>query len=229
MIRPSVPSGLDLLRPRRQELGLPPNPPPLRSVQRLVLPAAALGITLVGVVMGVQGLALMREAALQRELDRWRPMELQMNRFKAETQRTQERAKTLEADTAGIAARLVSIRSGSALLEQLRRSMPETVRLQSVAVQPAQLRMKGLAQGHGATEGWQQINALMLNLEALSVVPEDGPQLQKAKAEQGGLVSFNLDVQLDPAIKPTPEQLRDLGATGLARRLLLLRQLGVSR
>ena len=86
--------------------------------------------------------------------------------------------------------------------------------------------MKGLAQGHGGTEGWQQINALMLNLEALSVVPEDGPQLQKAKAEQGGLVSFNLDVQLDPAIKPTPEQLRDLGATGLARRLLLLRQLG---
>ena len=229
MIRPSVPSGLDLLRPRRQELGLPPNPPPLRSVQRLVLPAAALGITLVGVVMGLQGLALMREAALQRELDRWRPMELQMNGLKEKMQRIQNRAKTLDADTAGIAARLVSIRSGSALLEQLRRSMPETVRLQSVAVQPAQLQMKGLAQGHGATEGWQQINALMLNLEALSVVSEDGPQLQKAKAEQGGLVSFSLDVRLDPAIKPTPEQLRDLGATGLARRLLLLRQLGVSR
>ena len=229
MIRPSVPSGLDLLRPRRQELGLPPNAPSLRSVQRLVLPAAALGITLVGVVMGVQGLALMREAALQRELDRWQPMELQMNRLREGMQRTQERAKTLEVDTAGIAARLVSIRSGSAVLEQLRRSMPETVRLQSVVIQPAQLRIQGLAQGHAATEGWQQINALMLNLEALPVVPEDGVQLQKAKAEQDDLVSFNLDVRLDPAIKPTPEQLRDLGATGLARRLLLLRQLGVSR
>lgn len=229
MIRPSVPSGLDLLRPRRQELGLPPNPPPLRSVQRLVLPAAALGITLVGVVMGVQGLALMREAALQRELDRWRPMELQMNRFKAETQRTQERAKTLEADTAGIAARLVSIRSGSALLEQLRRSMPETVRLQSVAVQPAQLRMKGLAQGHGATEGWQQINALLLNLEAWPAVPDDGAKLQLAKTERDQLVGFRLDLRLDPDVQPTPEQLLDLGTVGLARRLRLLRQLGLSR
>ena len=228
MIRPSVPSGLDLLRPRRQELGLPPNPPPLRSVQRLVLPAAALGITLVGVVMGLQGLALMREAALQRELDRWRPMELQMNRFKEETQRTKALAKTLDADTAGIAARLVSIRSGSALLEQLRRSTPGGVRLQSVAVQSAQLRLKGLAQGLGGTEGWQQINALMLNLEALPAVPEDGAQLQLAKAEQGRLVSFNLDVRVDPAVKPTPEQLMDLGATGLARRLLLLRRQGFS-
>ena len=228
MSPPLTEPGLDLLRPRRKELGLPLKPSPLRSLQSLMLPAAAVGGGLIAVLVVLQGLALMREAGLQRELERWQPVELQMNRLKEGIQRTHERAKSLESDTEAIAARLVSIRSGSAFLAQLRRATPGAVRLQSVAVQPVQLRLKGLAQGSGSTKGWQQINALMLNLEALPAVPEEGAQLQVAKAEQGRLVGFNLDVQLDPSVKPTPEQLLDLGATGLARRLLLLRRLGFS-
>ena len=224
LVRPE----LDLLRQRRLELGLTANPPPLQSLQRLVLPSAVLGIVLVGIVVFLQALALKREAALQRQLERWQPMELQMNQLKAGLKRTDERAKTLESTTAGIAARLVSIRSGSAFLEQLRRSTPEAVRLQSVEVQPTQVRLKGVAQGFGSRTGLHQINALMLNLEALPGVPEEGARLRLAEAEQGRLVSFNLDIQIDPAAKTTTDQLVDLGAIGLARRLLLLRQLGLS-
>jgi len=228
MNRSPVRSELDLLRQRRLELGLTANPPPLLSLQRLILPSAALGIVLVGIVVSLHALALKREAALQRQLGRWQPMELEMNQLKARLKRTDERAKTLESTTAGIAARLVSIRSGSAFLEQLRRSTPEAVRLQSVEVQPAQVRLKGVAQSLGSIKGLREINALMLNFEALPGVPEAGASLRLAKAEQERLLSFNLDVQIDPAVKTTTDQLVDLGAIGLARRLLLLRQLGFS-
>ena len=228
MSHPSARSGLDLLRSRRVELGLPVKPPPLRSAQHLLLPSAAVGMGLVVVVGVLLGLAWRREDTLQRQLDRWQPMELQVNRWRKRLQLTRGRVETLEADTAEIADRLVSIRSGSAFLEQLRRSTPEAVRLESVTARPAQVRLKGVAQGRGGTEGWQQINALVLNLEALPAVIEEGARLQVAKAEQERLVGFNLGVRFDSAVKPTPEQLQALGASGLARRLLLLRQLGLS-
>ena len=229
MTHPSAPLGLDLLRSRRAELGQPVNPPPLRSALQLSLPAAAVGISVVVLVAVLSGVAWRRTAALEQQLDRWQTMELQTNQWRQRLQRTRDRAETLEAATTEIADRLVSIRSSSAFLEQLRRSIPEAVRLQSVAVQPAQARLQGVAQDRGATEGWQQINALLLNLEAWPAVPDDGAKLQLAKTERDQLVGFRLDLRFDPDVQPTPEQLQDLGAVGLARRLRLLRQLGLSR
>lgn len=229
MTHPSAPLGLDLLRSRRAELGQPVNPPPLRSALQLSLPAAAVGVSVVVLVAALSGVAWRRTAALEQQLDRWQTMELQTNQWRQRLQRTRDRAETLEAATAEIADRLVSISSSSAFLEQLRRSIPEAVRLQSVAVQPAQVRLQGVAQDRGSTEGWQQINALLLNLEAWPAVPDDGAKLQLAKTERDQLVGFRLDLRLDPDVQPTPEQLQDLGAVGLARRLRLLRQLGLSR
>ena len=229
MTHPSAPLGLDLLRSRRAELGQPVNPPPLRSALQLSLPAAAVGVSVVVLVAVLSGVAWRRTAALEQQLDRWQTMELQTNQWRQRLQRTRDRAETLEAATTEIADRLVSIRSSSAFLEQLRRSIPEAVRLQSVAVQPAQVRLQGVAPDRGATEGWQQINALLLNLEAWPAVPDDGAKLQLAKTERDQLVGFRLDLRLDPNVQPTPEQLQDLGAVGLARRLRLLRQLGLSR
>ena len=229
MTHPSAPLGLDLLRSRRAELGQPVNPPPLRSALQVSLPAAVVGVSVVVLVAALSGVAWRRTAALEQQLDRWQTMELQTNQWRQRLQRTSDRAETLEAATAEIADRLVSIRSSSAFLEQLRRSIPEAVRLQSVAVQPAQVRLQGVAQDRGSTEGWQQINALLLNLEAWPAVPDDGAKLQLAKTERDQLVGFRLDLRLDPDVQPTPEQLLDLGAVGLARRLRLLRQLGLSR
>ena len=229
MTHPSAPLGLDLLRSRRAELGQPVNPPPLRSALQVSLPAAVVGVSVVVLVAALSGVAWRRTAALEQQLDRWQTMELQTNQWRQRLQRTRDRAETLEAATAEIADRLVSIRSSSAFLEQLRRSIPEAVRLQSVAVQPAQVRLQGVAQDRGSTEGWQQINALLLNLEAWPAVPDDGAKLQLAKTERDQLVGFRLDLRLDPDVQPTPEQLLDLGAVGLARRLRLLRQLGLSR
>ena len=227
MSRRSEPSPLDLLRPRRLELGLPVDPPPLRSLARLVLPSGIAGLALVVVVLGVQISKQMREQALQAELAGLQPLEQQIKRWRSRLKSTEGRLKTLETDTARIASQLVSIRSGSAFLEQLKRTTPSELRLQSVTVQPSTVRFQGLAQANASSDGLQRINAFMLNLNDLPAVPEEGARLQRANRESEQVVGFSLDVRVDPAVKPTAEQLIELGSVGMARRLMLLNELGM--
>ena len=225
MSRRSEPSPLDLLRPRRLELGLPVDPPPLRSLARLVLPSGIAGLALVVVVLGVQISKQMREQALQAELAGLQPLEQQIKRWRSRLKSTEGRLNTLETDTARIASQLVSIRSGSAFLEQLKRTTPSELRLQSVTVQPSTVRFQGLAQANASSDGLQRINAFMLNLNDLPAVPEEGARLQRANRESEQVVRFSLDVGVDSAVTPTVEQLIELGSVGMARRLMLLNEL----
>ena len=225
MSRRSKPPALDLLRPRRLELGLPVDPPPLRSLARLVLPSGIAGLALVVVVLGLQISKQMREQSLQAELAGLQPLEQQIKRLRSRLKSTEGRFKTLETDTARIASQLVSIRSGSAFLEQLKRTTPSELRLQSVTVQPTTVSFQGLAQANAGSDGLQRINAFMLNLNDLPAVPEEGARLQRANRESEQVVGFSLDLRVDPAVKPTAEQLIELGSVGMARRLMLLNEL----
>ncbi len=225
MSRRSKPPALDLLRPRRLELGLPVDPPPLHSLARLVLPSGIAGLALVVVVLGLQISKQMREQSLQAELAGLQPLEQQIKRLRSRLKNTEVRLNTVEADTARIASQLVSIRSGSAFLEQLKRTTPSELRLQSVTVQPSTVRFQGLAQANASSDGLQRINAFMLNLNDLPAVPEEGARLQRANRESEQVVRFSLDVRVDPAVTPTVEQLIELGSVGMARRLMLLNEL----
>jgi type IV pilus assembly protein PilN len=59
-------------------------------------------------------------------------------------------------------------------------------------------------------------------------VLRDGAVVQKATAEEDGLTAFNLKVVIDPSVRSSPEELRALGADGLARRYALLRNRGLA-
>ena len=132
---------------------------------------------------------------------------------------------TLNQQTKRIAAQLVALRSGSALLEQMRQVTPQGVRLLSVAALPSQLLIKGEAEGNDAFE---RINALALNLEALDDVLRNGTTVQKATSNNEGLIEFSLQAALDPSSQATAERLRELGAHGLARRYELLQEKGIA-
>ena len=119
---------------------------------------------------------------------------------------------------------LMAVRSGSALLEQLRRVTPQGLRLLSVDANPSKLLIKGESQG---TDAFQRINALDLNLESLPGMLLDGTTVVKAQADKQGRIAFSLEAKLDPAMKPTPGHLRGLGAEGLAQRLELLQGEGL--
>ena len=217
----------DLLQGRRLELGLPAAPASIQAAWRLLLPGVVLCAVAVLVPLLMQLFLQRRERDLQRELDRLASVEQQLTKARSTLQRTTKRTESLQRDTAQITAQMVSVRSGSAFLEQLKRTTPTAVGLQLVAVQPSEVNITGSAQTGPLSGGWEQINAFALNLESLPAVPLEGAKVQQASAEDGGLVSFKLKVRVDEAVKPTPEQLRDLGADGLVRRYVLLKDLGL--
>ena len=214
----------DLLQQRRLELGLPLEPVPVSPLFSLVLKGGIAGVVLVMLALltlvGLQH----RQQLLQDEIDALNPVERRVGDAKARLRSMNSRRSTLEQQTQSIAEQLVAVRSGSALLEQLRRVTPQGVRLVSVDANPSKLLIKGESQGMDAFE---RINALDLNLEALPDMLPDSTTVVKAVADKQGRIAFTLEAKLDPVMKPTPEHLRGLGAEGLARRLELLQDQGV--
>ena len=214
----------DLLQQRRLELGLPLEPVPVSPLFSLVLKGGIAGVVLVMLVLltlvGLQH----RQQLLEDEIDALNPVEKRVGDAKARLRSMSSRRSTLDQQTQSISEQLVAVRSGSALLEQLRRVTPQGVRLVSVDANPSKLLIKGESQGRDAFE---RINALDLNLEALPDMLPDGATVVKAVADKQGRIAFTLEAKLDPSMQPTPAHLRGLGAEGLARRLELLQDQGV--
>ena len=214
----------DLLQQRRLELGLPLEPAPVPPLFSLVLKGGIAGVVLVTLslvtLLGLQH----RQHVLQAEVDALNPVERQVGDAKARLRSMTSRQSTLEQQTQSIAKQLVAVRSGSALLEQLRQVTPNGVRLVSVDANPSKLLIKGESQG---TDAFQRINALDLNLEALQDMLPDGTTVVKAQTDKEGRIFFTLEANLDPSMQLTPAHLRGLGAEGLARRLELLQFQGV--
>ena len=214
----------DLLQQRRLALGLPLQPAPAPPLFSLVIKGSIGALVLVMLawlaLLGLQH----RQQQLQAEIDALLPVEKRVGDAKARLRAMRSRRSTLDQQTQSIAEQLVAVRSGSALLEQLRRVTPQGVRLVSVDANPSKLLIKGESQG---TNAFERINALALNLEALPDLQPDGTTVVKAGAEQQGLIAFTLEAKLDSATKPTPDYLRGLGAEGLVRRLELLQAEGV--
>ena len=214
----------DLLQQRRLELGLAlepaPVPPPLSLLFKGGMGALVLVMLAVLTLLGLQH----RQQQVQVEVDALNPVERQVGAAKARLRAMRSRRSTLEQQTQSIAEQLVAVRSGSALLEQLRQVTPQGVRLVSLNANPSKLLIKGESQG---ADAFERINALDLNLEALSDMLPDGTTVVKAVADNEERIAFTLEAKLDLAMKPTPSYLRGLGAEGLARRLEVLQVTGV--
>ena len=214
----------DLLQQRRLELGLPLEPASVSPLRSLVLKGGIGGVVLVLVtlftLLGIQH----RQQLVQAEIAALNPVEKRVGDAKARLRAMTSRRSALEEETQSIAEQLVAVRSGSALLEQLRQVTPQGVRLVSVDANPSQLLIKGESLG---TDAFERINALDLNLEALPEILRDGTTVVKAQTDSRGRIAFSLEAKLDSAIKPTSAHLRGLGAEALARRLELLQGQGV--
>ena len=86
---------------------------------------AGIGALFVLIVLTVYWQLINREQALQQMVDRLTPVEQRVAQTQARIQKAISSATKLEQDTARITGQLVSLRSGSAFLEQLRRVTPE--------------------------------------------------------------------------------------------------------
>ena len=215
----------DWLKERRLELGLPAEAEAYQSQRDLLLKGA-----LVGVVLALSPMALvvvldLQQRRLDAEVLELAPVEASVGNAEARLKAMAKQRGALEQQTKRIAAQLVALRSGSALLEQIREVTPQGVRLLSVAALPSKLIIKGEAEGADALE---RINALALNLEAQEELLVAGTSILKATANDKGLIDFSVESAIDPSVRATSERLRELGSEGLARRYELLREQGIA-
>ena len=149
----------------------------------------------------------------------------QLNQKLSTTRRT---SKALNDDLESIINRLVSVRSGSAFMEQLKRVTPASVQLESVSVSASQIQIDGVVSPQPARVGpLEQLNALVLNLESLAGIPEEGVRLRQANRSDDATVDFDMAVDVDASYRPSAEALSELGAEGLARRHRWLRSRGL--
>ena len=214
----------DWLRERRLELGMPPDPAVHPPLGQLLLQGAVLGSLLVLMPFALLVVMENQQRRLEAEVLALVPVEARVGNAETRLNSMAQKRSALTAQTKRIAAQLVALRSGSALLEQMRQVTPQGVRLLSVAALPSKLIIKGEAEG---SDAFERINALALNLEAQDELRVDGTSIVKATANDNGRVDFSLESVIDSSVRSTAERLRDLGAEGLARRYELLREQGI--
>ena len=219
-------SSVDLLKERRAELGVPSEPAVIVPARDLLLKGGGAGLALLMLCLGAW-LWLMRQAdTLQSDVDLLQPVEVRVQTANQRLTSINAKTKALEDESSRISAQLVSIRSGSAFLQQLRQVTPDGVQLTNVSVLPDQVSLTGLARSSQTTGSFARINALALNLEALPAVPDQGAVVDEASTDDDGLTEFAMSVAIDPSVRASPAELRALGAEGLALRYERLRQQG---
>lgn len=226
-------SSIDLLQERRQELGLAGAEAGELPTRPLLLRGSLVGggvLLLTLLLLGVMG---WREAEQARALAALLPVEARVTAAESRLRRMRARTAALRKDNTRLAEQLVAVRSGSALLEQLRRVTPGGVQLQSVRVQGDAIQISGEVAAAMAPGPLERINALVLALAALPMSAADGVEVVKitrpdADKERPAALTFSLRWTLDPAARPSLAELEALGADGLAARYRLLQQAGVA-
>ena len=231
--------GLDLLRERRLELGLPAEPPRPPDARRLLLIGSAIGGAIVLSTIGVTLLLKLQGLLLEQELTRLAPVLGQVETLEAELAADKDNLEHKSKGNDQLVNGLVAVRSGSALMTDLAGRTPAELQLTSVVVGKDDLQLKGHTADPGAFE---RINAMVLRLKTSELIDPASVNLSRAirtgtdpnqpkKGLESGLVEFELSAAFRPPPASTAQlkQLQELGAGGMARRLELLQREGLLR
>ena len=233
----------DLLREKREELGLPEPAAASQRSRQSLLRGVVIGSSLLGVSLGVWALLLLRSAMVQSQLDQLATVEAEVEQYQSRLNRERGALSQLQEVNTSLVQGLVKVRSGSALMRDLQLRAPQGVQfteLQEVARgvdQPSRLTLKGLASD---PQPFARINALQLDLRRSPLIDPQGVRLSKAGREEASNqpanqpsapqpVVFELGVDLRPPLAAAAERLilEQLGASGMVRRLTLLQREGL--
>jgi type IV pilus assembly protein PilN len=227
---------LDLLRERRQEMGLDTMSSLLGFRGHLVRRGALIGAALVGGAALLCGLVALRHQWIRGALARLEPLEAEMKSLSEQNDARQAALNQQSTTNRELASALTTVRTSSALLTELQLRTPVGIRLSSVVVLGPSLALKGQASDPLA---FVRINALQLELKRSPLLDARGVTLVKSErvVETGsgtglptgpGQVSFEISSPF--AALEARQQLavlRQLGSDGMARRLELLQREGL--
>jgi len=232
---------LDLLRRRREEMGLQaPKPVPAKELLwKGGLIGGGVVLTALLICLG----AFLYSRWLEQEQTRLTPIAAEFDQTQLTVGRTNAELKKLEAANTALAQAIAGVRSGSAVLTELSRVVPRGVQFTKLKLLGDQLELLGLV---NQPLGLTLINGLELQLRASPFFQKDGVTLVKAQeatpaaapapSPTGGAaapappkqLSFELKATFaSDAAKLTRDRLMELGSNGLALRVQLLRREGL--
>jgi type IV pilus assembly protein PilN len=240
MIAPPYPV-LDLLRERRQEVGIDTMSSLLGCRRRLVRRGALIGAGLVGGMALLCGALTLRHQAIREALARLAPMEAEVKALSEQNGQREAAVGKRSATNRELASALTTARTSSALLTELQLRTPVGIRLSSAVVQGPSLVLKGQSID---PQAFGRINALQLELKRSPLLEGNAIRLVKSErmaqapaaptapgqaAVAGGVpVSFEIQGPFAPLEGQRQlAVLRQLGSEGMARRLQLLQSEGL--
>lgn len=241
---PTTPSApypvLDLLRERREEMGIDTMSSVLGFRSRLVLRGSVIGLSLLAVLALLCALVALRYQFLRATLAQLAPREAEMRGLLAQNDQRELAVNQQARSNRELATALTALRTSSALLAELQRRTPVGIRFSSVVVQGPTLLLKGEASDPLA---FVRINALLLDLQRSPLLDGRGVTLVKAERQAAaetparrGLrsgpvpVSFEINGPFAPLeARQQLTVLRQLGSGGMARRLERLQLEGLLR
>ena len=219
---------IDLLRQRRERYGT--QRPEVIPVRTLLLRGALFGSVLpLLLLLGCAWLWFSESRLRQRALE-LQPLADEHDLLEVKIQKEKKVLKLAVETNQAMARAMANVRSSSALLAELRRLVPKTIRLDQARISGNSLELNGEAL---MPDGLRTLNALMLSLGQSALFDEDGVTLQQASlkgfAATGTVDQERLSYALSArfasdapqAIRP---QLAALGAIGLKQRLQRLNQ-----
>lgn len=230
--------GFDLLREHRAALGLPEPQP--EEARRLLRRGSLIGASLLGVSLAALAFTTLRESRLGGQRQALVPQEASASQLEGELNEERLNRRRLEKANRTLINALVSLDSGSALLQALVLVTPAQVQLTEARVEGDGLSLKGQA---ADPQAYGRINAMVLALKRMPLFTPSKVVLRKASRQ--GAADPAASGQMPGAAGPPPvsfeiqaafaprNQLSDLAtlqqlqADGLVRRLRVLQQQGV--
>lgn len=230
---------LDLLRQRRESLGVDSLAEALAERPSLLRRGALVGAATVGTVLGALALVFVSHQVVKARIGELVQYEGEANALRADLQARRTRVEALLATNRRLAEALTSVRTTSALLSELQLRTPEGVQLLSAAAGEVNLVIRGRADDPLA---FARINAMQLDLKRSAFLIGDQVAIDKLEREnqatapedprrRRGLPPPVVFTITAPFARLQPQQqldlMRRLGADGMAKRLQLVQSEGL--
>jgi Tfp pilus assembly protein PilN len=217
---------IDLLRQRREDYGQ--SRPQVVSTRSLLRRGALIGAALPALLVLICAWLLLRDRLLAAEASALRPAEQEHAALQQRLQQSKAQLKQLEEQNTEVATALADVRSSSAFLAELQRSIPTRMELDSVVVEGEGLTL----QGEGVPEGgFKTVNAFLLSLKQSTFLDPASVTLEEAVLEDRQdlqRLRYQLKARFAAdAAQASAARLPSLGANGMALRIALMRGLGV--
>lgn len=171
---------VDLLRERREQLGLP-EPKAVNS-QELLRKGILAGGVAVGLVLGLLAWFGFRLWSTRSAADALEPVSQQYVSLEQAVQGSRGRLKGLEQSNEGLVNEILSLPSSSALLTLMGRLTPPGVQLTDLSEKDGALVLKGEA---ADPQAFSRVETLMLQMAASPLFDKESIQLLKAERGKG--------------------------------------------